>query len=739
MKLTQCNDDLQLLVDGNNKCMRAGECTLRWKTLAEYSLQIQKADGSLSMVEPSGEPIYESTPNGWIWRFVYPELTAEVRYALEQDVLIKTVTVCAHQPLTIRYARTEIAAVAEELTRGGEGQPLFVGVNGFVSSTFPVAENHHDGAVLTLRHAPFVKLGTSQRFDFSPVVFGVNTKQANLEGLAESFRQFLLPRRPHPNNKLRVYCDWGAHDELAAEYELELNEAMSRRILSDLRRARETTGLTYDYYLMDDFWYAPETYQKFRATHWPEGPEKFLSELDEMGMQFGLWFDVNLQRVTDPNKKIFRGDSTKELCISAEENMDMVFSSVEKHIREERVRLLKFDFAFFECNNPGHDFHSQRHTASKDPAVRNFITHLNALRKEFPTLQVLAYNGFTTKLDYIGSVDPNRGGWAVSPFWALSIDYLYCGDPRPAERPAPMEKSIVHYSDCMLEQFMDALLPREAIDDHGSMIGLTNTIYYLQKRSVRDSYLMNIVRGTRKIHLYGETGLLDDADWTFLAKAQKLFDFVCDPACNTEPVLERPSRGTVYGYRNTNGDRGVITAVNVTAMTQPIVVDISGKLRWKRIYHAGEWCDENLALTGSLCTELEGYGIDAYAWERIGEEETETLAQPIAAQCPGGYVDMDAGTTVTIALPAECDRLGIRFMSDDLSPLRAANDERPAMRIAAQGGEITRLDTMTVWSGISFAVYKVRRTEDTMYLRLENSGEIPITLHWQMLAVRKEQ
>lgn len=63
--------------------------------------------------------------------------------------------------------------------------------------------------------------------------------------------------------------------------------------------------------------------------------------------------------------------------------------------------------------------------------------------------------------------------------------------------PAPLDKSLLHYTDCMREQFRDALFPTEAIDDHGTMLGNTGTIYYLGRRTLRDSYMLNIVRGTR--------------------------------------------------------------------------------------------------------------------------------------------------------------------------------------------------------------------------------------------------
>lgn len=723
------NKSAALSVGENGKELVYGESSLRWHTLAEYSFQVDLS-GNKTILD-AGKPVVDTVAGGnWVRQYEHPEMTVQIVYHLEDAVLIKDISVTAHQPLTIRYARTEIATVAEELTRGGEGQPLFVGDSGFISSTFPVAENCRDGAVLYLRQAPFASLKARETYQFNSVVFGVNTG----EGTGECVRSFILSHKPHPKETLRIYCDWGAHDELADEDNRDLGEEMALRLLNNLRCAREKNGLTYDYYLMDAFWYALDTYDHFKTTHWPEGPDRFLKELDKMGMKFGLWFDVNLKKVEEPDKENLRSDTTDELCVAWKANMDRVFSAVERHVREHNVRMLKFDFASFHCNNPAHDFHSQRRTPSKEPGVRNFITHLAALQKEYPDLQVLAYNGFTVELDYLGSVDPNRTGWAVSPFWALYVDYIYCGDPRPAEFPAPMGKSVLHYTDCMIEQFTDALMPREAIDDHGSMIGVTNTIYYLQKQHLRDSYVLNIVRGTRKIHLYGETDLLDDSDWAFLAKAQDLFEFICSPSCRTEMVLERPSRGTVYGYSNTCGNKGYVTAVNTTPSSQKVIVNIPGKLQWKRVYHAGEWCDEALYLEGALDTSLEGFGVDVYEWVRTEKAVTKMMLPPAIPEKPaGGYVEADAGTTVEVVLPADCRRIGIRYLTDNLSPIREQNVERPYLSISADGGKLIRLDTMTVWSQISFAVYSVCSDRDNVVLRFTNNGTCHLILHWQDL------
>lgn len=69
--------------------------------------------------------------------------------------------------------------------------------------------------------------------------------------------------------------------------------------------------------------------------------------------------------------------------------------------------------------------------ASKEPGVRRFIERLSELRGRYPDLRVLAYNGFTTDLSFIGSVDPNRRGLAVSPFWAQAVDYSFTAGSPP--------------------------------------------------------------------------------------------------------------------------------------------------------------------------------------------------------------------------------------------------------------------------------------------------------------------
>lgn len=169
--------------------------------------------------------------------------------------------------------------------------------------------------------------------------------------------------------------------------------------------------------------------------------------------------------------------------------------------------MIKFDFAFFDCDDPDHKFHACGGAESKEPAIRNFTEMIRELREAEPDLKILCYNGFTTDLSRIGSVIADRSGYAVSPWWAYFVDYVYCGDPRASEIPSEqLDRSMIYYTDAMIKQMRNALLPFDFTDDSGTMCANTGTGYYLGKAALRDGRIMSLSRGGRKLHYYGDPG-----------------------------------------------------------------------------------------------------------------------------------------------------------------------------------------------------------------------------------------
>lgn len=199
---------------------------------------MQRNGEGLTLESREAAAVEARSENGWVRRFTHPLLEVEVAYTLAGAAALKTVTVAARAPLTLCYARTEVAAANAPLSRGGRGAAAVRG-NGRLCGQHLSRRRKPGGREHPVPAAgPFVSLEAGERFALAPVVFGLNT-----EGdMTESFLRFLRPRRPHPDDTLRIYCDWGAHDELSDDAPPELDEAMAGRLLADVRAARERTA-----------------------------------------------------------------------------------------------------------------------------------------------------------------------------------------------------------------------------------------------------------------------------------------------------------------------------------------------------------------------------------------------------------------------------------------------------------------------------------------------------------------
>ena len=248
----------------------------------------------------------------------------------------------------------------------------------------------------------------------------------------------------------------------------------------------------------------------------------------------------------------------------------MLFDGIRKQLAATNASLIKLDFAAFDCVSGAHT-HAAGGVRSKEPAVRNLLSQLQTLRAEYPQLLVLAYNTFTVDAAVIAQLDETDSRAVVSAMWCLYLDYIYCGDPRPAEQiPAGLPQSLLAYTDAMEQRFLRAFVPPEAIDDHGTMIGNTNTIYYLGKSAFRDSWIMNLSHGNRKQNLYGELSLLDDADWDFLAQSVPLFERTIGENWTVQMHGE-PMHGGGYAYSCFDEAGGFLTLVNPTDGTLPVL------------------------------------------------------------------------------------------------------------------------------------------------------------------------
>jgi len=370
-----------------------------------------------------------------------------------------------------------------------------------------------------------------------------------------------------------VYCDWGLHDELGDN--IELDEKMTLDVLDSLKYWKEK-GVTFDYYLFDAFWFEPEgDYTQFKKTHWTGGFERVRREIETLGMKPGLWFDVN--GFTSPKNEKWKESLTRDgrsYCLFDGPYKEGLYNALVHAYKKWGVRMFKLDFANFRAVTIGlegrfsdDEIYSRNTVALKDV--------LKTFRKECPEAVILAYNGYELIPGYIGNTSlPVRKG--IDPSWLEVFDYMYSGDPRPADTPCiSFRRSLDLYQDHMVYRFNYSGLPFYRIDDHGCMIGDTNTIYYLGKKSWRRSWIMTLIRGSKKAHLYGNLHLLDDSDMEFLRVSRDMFFSLYREGLETS-TIGVPLRDSWHGFLLGGASKGLLALVNSSPTSQLVRLHLPG-------------------------------------------------------------------------------------------------------------------------------------------------------------------
>jgi hypothetical protein len=327
--------------------------------LYEFALQIESEDFTGIITSEMCEKEYRDSENILCTVYHHPAFDMTVRYTIEQAVVYKKLQMLVKKDLNVKYAQTEISRTGAKLTRGGEGQPIFLGRDAFISIVFPAAQNYIDCDTIRLEQAPFISLSKGDTFDFFNVVFGFNTS----ETLEQTFLDYIDRHKKQTPSGLRIYCDWGAHDEMAGEDIL--NETLALKMLKQLQCAGKN-GVDFDYYLMDAYWFQEEDfYKSFKHKAWPEGNNKFLFELEKMGLKFGLWFDVNMGCLKLPDKSVKNNGDSNRLCIGYEENMKLLFDGIKEQTEKCGCTMLKLDFAYFDCSSTDHSVHEPSPSESR--------------------------------------------------------------------------------------------------------------------------------------------------------------------------------------------------------------------------------------------------------------------------------------------------------------------------------------------------------------------------------------
>ncbi|MGN1262298.1 MAG: hypothetical protein ACI4UT_04500 [Candidatus Enteromonas sp.] len=637
-------------------------------------------------------------------RYAFGELRVMVTYAAERERFVKTLRLASPVPFRVddlvlegRHARESV-----DLTRGGEGMPFFVNDFLYLGIEFPVADNQVEGDAFRMLEHPYA---TVNSYSSLSVVYRIKEGGKSLE---ETFRDDIASRAIRKNDTpfSLVYGNWGLYDNMNPGDPV-LEESLALRSVEDLKEFEKATGAKFSAYIMDAFWFKKGThYAEFDRKALPNGFVNLKKELAEDALDLGLWFDLCFREDYPHGLDAFdSGHGNGCLCFGEEAVYSLFRSSILQKVKEESIKAIKFDFAFFDCENPHHD-HAQGTTASKEKAVKNFLSLVRDLRALEPNIVLYCYNGFTRDLESIASIFMHEEP-IVSPYWSAFVDFVYCGDPRPAEIPADsMGFSLSCYTDAMIASFHDSYFPLASIDDHGTMVGNTGTIYYLGKECFRLGVLLGLLRGGKKLHLYGDLSLLDKSDRDYFRFLHEIAMDMDEKKMAFSLAFGDTRLGEVYGYIARNENEGYAVLVNPTGtIASPLFAPIDGKgknIRLETLIVDGRIGRKAKTIREQTTIDL---GKEGYALLRFKIAPAENKAKQVLLR-PGDKVECKGKKGK--------DVLVLRFHRND-KPLRTPSGIPACVEI-----EGAMKPEKTYWSGLSWAKLPFK---DANAITITNRGD----------------
>jgi hypothetical protein len=495
-------------------------------------------------------------------------LTVTYRWCAAEPVLHKAVSIgnTSGEPwnrlLNLRLG--DYPAPGRVRTSAGKerGFPAYIDDEFFVSLAHPagLADADADADRLTLRQYPGARLAAGDTFHGMAAVYGVAPMgEARQAFLAHVTRRMRRTVRGH-DKPYAIFEPFGARPNGSFDE----TEEFVLDSIAKVAEGQRQTAVPFDLYSVD-FWVDYNgTLKECNPERFPGGLERIKAELRKLGTAPGLWIDSSWELWSiggnpavqdclnidpgqpDSHKQVTWG--RKSFCRATEPIRSMYVDAFRHHIRENDVRLLKFDNLATTCVNPRHDHLPGLY--STEPIMDAVIEFLHALDGECPDVFLMLYWGYR------------------SPWWLLHGDTLFDSGlgieaASPGTLPAPHARdSVTHKLD--QAQWHASDVPSLGKDSLGVWFSDWPWNSSIGKERWQEGFVMDLCRGSLLAQPWSDT------PWLSPPERQQMAEFVAllkaRPDCFRNPrfVVGNPQRDEPYGYCCSDGTRAMIALHNAS-------------------------------------------------------------------------------------------------------------------------------------------------------------------------------
>ncbi len=487
-----------------------------------------------------------------------PALSVKLTYRLDarHAVLRKFVQVTNASDKQVELLNVRLGNYqtdAAEVTIPRQGFPAYLSGQFFMSLAHPSGWAKVQGRSVSLAHFPGVKLAPGQVFNCMEAVYGVSPAGA----VCPAFRQYVASRmrrvvRGH-DQPYAIFEPFGARPGGSFD---ETASFLLDNIAKVVAGAQES-GARFDYYLVDFWQDVRGDLTHFAPQRFPSGFAPVKTAIDQAGMLPGLWIDSGgLPAWTIGENPLVQPCFTEPngrgiLCRASEPIKSMYTKAFIHHIKENGVRLLKFDNLGPDCKFPVCNNLSHGHLGgpySLEAMHNSVIEFLGELDRACPEVFLMLYWGY------------------CSPWWLLHADtYFEPGvlmeGASPSSQPAPFARSsIIQRGDQV--QWLCTDTPWLGKDSLGVWLSDWPWNSCVGKVRWQESVVMDICRGSMLAQIWSDT------PWLSPPERKQIADFIAlmkaNPRCfaNSRFIIGDPGQDEPYGYACTDGQRAFLAIHN---------------------------------------------------------------------------------------------------------------------------------------------------------------------------------
>ena len=534
---------------------------------------------------------------------------------------------------------------------GLQGFPVYADGEFFFSLAHPAGCNTQQPGEISLRHYPGAKIPPGGQLECMNVVYGVGPAGGGREAFVEYVRSRMRRTVRGHDRPYAIFEPFGGR----ADGNFNETEAFVLDMIEKVAAGQRDSDCHFDLFSVD-FWvdYSGDL-KRCDPDRFPGGLNRIKDQLHKFDVDLGLWIDSSIcgwsvggnpaTHAAIVQDQYRPGFGNTYFCRGSEPIRSMYTDAFVHHVRDNRVRLLKFDNLTTRCDNPQHEHLPGVY--STEAIIDGVIECYRALDKACPDVFIMLYWGYR------------------SPWWLLYGDTMFetgieMEAASPGHMPAPHVRDGVTRKLDQGHVFAKDV-PWLGTDSLG--IWLSHWGHWnsgIGTERWQAAFVMDICRG----HALAQPW--SDPEWLTPPERRQMGELIAlmkaRPGCftNSRLILGDPWQDEPYGYCCTDGQRALLAINNGTWQDRVLTLRLNSAwglpdgVSWDlyRWYpNPAQLTDENGAFVGDVTMAMRPF--EVVLLEAVPHGDSPSLSREFSAHqaLPVRFVEASRPVNVDVSQP----------------------------------------------------------------------------------------